>query len=108
MKTLNILRFDKGFNVAINRTAGNKETYYFVSCFGSEIKGGKYNKSECKKGYGYGTSAALNLKIEESGRYNVHYWKTIKQLIADITQISGLKLIAKSYLVNGYTKEVNL
>lgn len=94
MKAISILRFEKGFNVAIGRSISNN---FFAIAYGTAVKGGRYNKAECKEGFGYGTPESLNFKVQNSGQENRHYWKTIKQMIRDIEQISGLKLIGKEY-----------
>lgn len=97
-KTVDNLYFEEGLTIHVNRAV---DGWFYASAFGKEIKGGKYNKSECKKGFGYGTPSSLNLKIENSGTYNINYWSTIKSMINQIEMISKKKLIKKSYYSGG-------
>lgn len=88
MKKIDNLYFTKGLTVHVNQTADKK--YYYPTAFVTPINPNKYP-------YKYAIKSSVINKIEDSGSYNRHYFKSVNEMIKIVKKISKQRLIKKGY-----------
>lgn len=88
MKKVDNLYFTNGLVVHVNQTA--KGNYIYSTAFATPINPSQYP-------YKYAVKSSVIEKIDDGGSYNVHYYKSLKELITKVKKVSGERLIRKSY-----------
>jgi hypothetical protein len=88
--------FERGLHVYVERTKGTKRPLFFACAFCVPIT----QKQDAIKLH-YQTPLSIIYKIETGGRYNTHYWLTLRDMLHDIKRISGYKHLFTIHLING-------